>query len=156
MDDALVEPLLQALQQGDEAVRAEATETLWQMWFQQKGIYGARLLMQSQELLHQGQLEDAEKLLSAIIQDQPDFAEAWNRRAVLYYSQQEFWKAIADCQATVERIPYHFGALHGLGLCHLALGNYTAAIEAFQKALQVQPHALINQRLVLECMAKLS
>ena len=156
MDDAQVQLLLDALKDSDEAVRTEATETLWQLWFQQKGVYGARLLIQSQELLQQSKIEDAENLLSSLILDQPDFAEAWNRRAVLYYSQSKYWEAIADCQATVELIPYHFGALHGLGLCHIALGKYTAAIQAFQKASAVQPHALINQRLILECTAKLS
>ncbi|MEO0534647.1 MAG: tetratricopeptide repeat protein [Cyanobacteria bacterium P01_A01_bin.123] len=156
MDDALIQSLLEALQDSDETIRTEATETLWQLWFQQKGIYGARLLIQSQELLQKGCIEDAEALLSKLIRDQPDFAEAWNRRAVLHYSQRNYWRAIADCQAVIERIPYHFGALHGLGLCHAALGNYTAAIQAFQKALTVQPHALVNQRLILECTAKLT
>ncbi|MGQ9869467.1 tetratricopeptide repeat protein [Leptodesmis sp.] len=50
----------------------------------------------------------------------------------------------------------HFGALHGLGLCHMALGNYKAAIQAFQQALAVQPYSLENQRLILECTFSLS
>jgi Flp pilus assembly protein TadD len=51
--------------------------------------------------------------------------------------------------------PVHFGALHGLGLCHAALGNYSAAIRAFRSALEIQPHAIENQRLILECTARL-
>jgi Flp pilus assembly protein TadD len=53
-------------------------------------------------------------------------------------------------------VPYHFGALHGLGLCHAALGNYLAAIQALRRALAVQPHATVNQRLILEYTTQLN
>lgn len=52
--------------------------------------------------------------------------------------------------------PFHFGALHSMGLCYVALEQYSAAIEAFRKALEIQPYALENQRLILECIAHLS
>ncbi|MEL6901566.1 MAG: tetratricopeptide repeat protein, partial [Cyanobacteria bacterium J06606_4] len=68
---------------------------------------------------------------------------------------QNYWQAIADCQKVIELIPYHFGALHGLGLSHRAVGNFTAAIQAFRQALAVQPYAIANQRLILECTAQL-
>jgi tetratricopeptide (TPR) repeat protein len=70
--------------------------------------------------------------------------------------QQRYWAAIADCNQVTELVPYHFGALHGLGLCHMQLGNHTAAIQAFRRALTVQPYATANQRLILECTAQLS
>ncbi|HEY9879154.1 MAG TPA: tetratricopeptide repeat protein [Leptolyngbyaceae cyanobacterium] len=156
MENPSISQLLEALKHSDEAVRQEATDELWRIWFQQKGIHGTRQLMKSQTLLEAGQVDEAEALLSEVIQDQPDFAEAWNRRAVLYFTQGRYWDAIADCQRVLDLIPYHFGALHGLGLCHAALNNYVAAIQAFRQALEVQPYSLINQRLILECTAKLS
>ncbi|NER85355.1 MAG: tetratricopeptide repeat protein, partial [Leptolyngbya sp. SIO1D8] len=79
----------------------------------------------------------------------------WNRRAILYYVQKRYWQAITDCDKVLELVPYHFGALHGLGLCHAALGNYLAAIQALRRALEVQPFASVNERLILECTAKL-
>jgi tetratricopeptide (TPR) repeat protein len=63
---------------------------------------------------------------------------------------------MADCQRVIELIPYHFGALHGLGLCYAALGQYPQAIQTFRQALTVQPYAITNQRLLLECTARLS
>ena len=137
-------------------MRDRATATLWQTWFHQKGVYGAQQLMNAQSLLDLGQLDQAEALLTTIVEAQPDFAEAWNRRAVLHFTQSNYWQAIADCQKVVELVPYHFGALHGLGLSHRAVGSYTAAIQAFRQALLVQPYALVNQRLILECTAQLA
>lgn len=150
-----VDPLLAALKEPDSAVRDRATSTLWHLWFHQKGAYGAQQLMEAETLVHSDQAVEADKLLSEIIAAQPDFAEAWNRRAVLRYMEADYWRVIADCQKTIQLVPYHFGALHGLGLCHSQLGNYTAAIQAFRGALDVQPYALANQRMILECTAKL-
>ena len=150
-----VDRLLADLKQPDASTRDRASSALWHLWFHQKGVYGAQQLMQAQALLEKGDKDQAEALLSAIIQAQPDFAEAWNRRAVLHYTQASYWQAIADCQKAIELVPHHFGALHGLGLCHCAQSNYIAAIQAFRQALEVQPYALANQRMILECTAKL-
>lgn len=155
MDQARVDRLLAELKQSDASSRDRASAALWHLWFHQKGVYGAQQLMNAQTLLEQGQVNQAEALLNSLIEAQPDFAEAWNRRAVLRFTQAVYWQAIADCQKVVELVPYHFGALHGLGLCHRAVGNYTAAIQSFRQALAVQPYALVNQRLILECTAQL-
>ena len=151
-----IESLLNDLKDPDENIRQVATEALWRRWYTQKGAYGAQILVRSQTLLEEGKTEAAESLLTETIEGMPDFAEAWNRRAVLYYLEQRYWQAIADCEKALKLVPYHFGALHGLGLCHAGLGNYVAAIQAFRQALQVQPYSTINERLILECTAKLS
>jgi tetratricopeptide (TPR) repeat protein len=156
MDDATIELLLEDLKNADESVRDRATGELWRIWFLQKGAYGLELLERTQIMLEAGQVLEAEALLSQIIADQPDFAEAWNRRAVLLYLKGQYRESLADCQQVVALVPFHFGALHGMGLCHAALGEYAVAIQAFRRALEVQPHALINQKLILECTAKLS
>jgi len=154
--DARTQRLLRSLQDPEEAVREQATAELWHDWFHQKGKPLAQELFQTQSLLESGQSQAVEEILNRMIDEHPDFAEAWNRRAVLFYMQRKYRKSIANCEAVVARIPYHFGALHGLGLCQAAIGDYSAAIQAFRHALEVQPFSLTNQRLILECTARLS
>lgn len=156
MQDSSINLLLEDLKNSDEKVRQQATEELWRRWFYQKGAYGWEVLQESQVLLMAGKTTEAEKLLTELIKDQPDFVEAWNRRAVFYYVIGDYEKSLDDCQIVVKLNPIHFGALHGMGLCHAALENYTDAIQAFRKALSIQPYALENQRLILECTARLS
>jgi tetratricopeptide (TPR) repeat protein len=156
MDQALINRLLEDLKNPDEAVRDRATEELWRIWFEQKGVIGLEVLRRAQVLLDAGEFVQAETVLTDLVTVQPDFAEAWNRRAVLYYTQEQYRKSLADCQEVIRLNPVHFGALHGLGICHAALGEYRAAIQAFQRALEIQPYALINQMLMLECTARLS
>ena len=156
MDQALIDRLLENLKNPDEAVRDRATEELWRIWFEQKGVIGLEVLRRAQVLLDAGEFVQAETVLTDLVTVQPDFAEAWNRRAVLYYTQERYRKSLTDCQEVIRLNPVHFGALHGLGICHAALGEYRAAIQAFQRALEIQPYALINQMLMLECTARLS
>lgn len=156
MDQSSIDSLLEDLKNPDETVRNQATEELWRIWFEQKGLYGLELLRRSQALFDTGEIAQAEAVLTQVIQDQPDFVEAWNRRAVLYYTVGQYRKAMEDCQIVVALNPIHFGAWHGLGLCHIALGEYAAAIQAFRKALEIQPYAAVNQRLILECTLRLS
>lgn len=156
MNRPSINSLLEDLKNPDENIRYQATAQLWHIWFHQKGVYGMEQLERSQVMLQLGETTQAEALLTELIRDQPDFAEAWNRRAILYYTLGQYEKSRDDCQEVIKLNPVHFGALHGLGLCHAALGDYTAAIQEFRRALEIQPYALVNQKLILECTARLS
>lgn len=156
MTQPSIDSLLEDLKNPDENIRNQATKELWRIWFHQKGRYGIELIERSQIMFEQGDMTQAEALLTELIKDQPDFAEAWNRRAVLYYTLGEYEKSKDDCEQVIKLNPVHFGALYGLGLCHAALGHYRAAIQAFQKALEIQPYALVIQKLILECTTRLS
>jgi len=151
-----IESLLTDLRNTDKNIRHRATVALWRLWFHQKGSYGMELLQEAQSLMESEKNKESESLLTSLSEDQPDFAEAWNRRAILYYSQGKYQKSLEDCQMVVSLNPYHFGAFHGLGLCHATLGSYGAAIGAFRQALELQPYALVNQRLILECTMNLT
>ncbi len=156
MDSLLINSLLEDLKNSDETVREQATRKLWRIWFQQKGMYGLEMIERSQKLMDGGKVAEAEKVLNELIKTQPDFAEAWNRRAFLYYTIGEYRRSLIDCQMVVELNPVHFGALHGMGLSHAALGEYHQAVKAFSRALEIQPYSLVNQKLILECMFRVS
>lgn len=155
MNHSDIGQLLESLKQENETLRDDATSKLWRLWFEQKGELGLEILKRAQSFMEAGDTVKAEEMLTQTIQSYPDFAEAWNRRAVLYYMQGNYRQSKQDCQQVVILNPYHFGAWHGLGLCEANLGHYNEAIRAFREALNIQPHALINQKLILECTALL-
>src|SRR6185312_9957665 len=79
------------------------------------------------------------KLLTAIVKIKPDYVEAWNRRATLYYTQKEYGRALADIREVLKREPRHFGALSGLGLILQDIGDDKQALEVYRRALAVYP-----------------
>jgi tetratricopeptide (TPR) repeat protein len=156
MNQELIDKLLIDLRNSEPQIRDRATSQLWRIWFWQKGKIPLDRIEESEQLLADGDATAARQILDDLIAALPDFAEAWNRRAILLFVTREYRQAIADCEIVVELNPAHFGAWHGLGLCHAALGEYSAAIRAFRRALEIQPHSIENQRSILECTAKLS
>jgi tetratricopeptide (TPR) repeat protein len=155
MNSVPLNALLHNLKNDEQIIREAATRELWQRWFEQKGLVGVQLLTRSRHLIETGETDQAELVLTQLTQTMPDFAEAWNQRAILYFLEHRYRKAIADCQQSIRLNPFHFGALHGMGLCHLNLQEYRQAAQAFRQSLDLQPHSVENQRMLLECMAHL-
>ena len=81
-------------------------------------------------------LERARDIFTEVTKMKPDFAEGWNKRATINYLLRDLRASIEDCRRTLELNPSHFGALSGLGLCHLALFEFAQADEAFARALR--------------------
>ncbi len=82
----------------------------------------------------------AVKLLDAVIELKPDYVEAWNRRATVYYLEKDYGHALADIHEVLAREPRHFGALAGLGVILQELGDDKHALDAYRRALAINPH----------------
>lgn len=148
--------LYQHLHSPDPHKREDATSRLWQMYFGAAGPEAEIRLLQAEQTMESGMYDTAENWLNDLILDFPGFAEAWNRRATLYYLVKNYASSIADCEATIRLEPNHFGAWHGMGLNYLALGKYIEAARAFRRALEIQPFAEANQTLLAQCLTKLN
>jgi tetratricopeptide (TPR) repeat protein len=85
-------------------------------------------------------MDVALKLLDSLVKLRPDYVEAWNRRATIYYLRNDYLHSIQDIQQVLAREPRHFGALAGLGMIMQDIGDDKRALEAFRKALAVNPY----------------
>ncbi len=84
-------------------------------------------------------LDLAIRLLNTIIEIRPQYTEAWNRRATLYFLKKDYGNSLADIRQVLAREPRHFGALAGLGTIMEEFGEEKQALEAFRKAQAVHP-----------------
>jgi tetratricopeptide (TPR) repeat protein len=139
--DAMTEEEALAMLRGDDpASVARAEAELWTMWCR-SGVEDIDALLQNGvQAMEQNDLGEAERCFAGMIARAPWFAEGWNKRATVRYLAGNFDGAVADCRETLQRKPYHFGALSGQGLCHMALGQYHAAADMFRRTLGVHPH----------------
>jgi tetratricopeptide (TPR) repeat protein len=92
------------------------------------------------EQMQAGRHAEAIAVFSRVISGKPDFAEAWNKRATVYYLAGEHRKSLADCEEVLKRNPRHFGALSGAGMVNIALEQYEEAQRWFRRALEVNPN----------------
>jgi len=79
------------------------------------------------------------RLLDAVIEIKPDYTEAWNRRATVYFMKKDYADSLSDLFKVLAREPRHFGALSGLGLIMQDIGDEKRALDAYSKALAVYP-----------------
>lgn len=129
-----------ALRDPDPVVRNLASNALWSIWFRADTPENNATLQQVSDLLNRGRAGDAQDLATRLIARAPDFAEAYNQRAIAHFAQDHFADSAADCKRALERNPYHIGALSGLGQCQLRLGDRKAALKTFRQALKLQPY----------------
>jgi tetratricopeptide (TPR) repeat protein len=124
----------------DETSAKHVEARIWAIWMQTPSDTAALLMVRAKAAMDAQQLDVALKLLDATIKLRPDYVEAWNRRATLYYVKNDFARSLADIQQVLVREPRHFGALAGLGMIMQDLGDDKRALDAFRKALAINPH----------------
>jgi tetratricopeptide (TPR) repeat protein len=133
--------LFGALKAAPDEVSAKHVEArIWAIWLQTPSDTAALLMARAKAAMDNKKLDVALKLLDAVVKLRPDYTEAWNRRATIYYLQNDYGRSLADIQQVLIREPRHFAALAGLGMIMQDLGDDKRALDAFRQALAINPH----------------
>ncbi len=138
MADAPV--LLGALSDGDEVVRVLAEHSVWKVWSRSGDADADGLLQIGIEQMSHGDGPAAVETFTKVIERKPDFAEAWNKRATVYFLMGENEKSLHDCDEVLKRNPVHFGVLAGYGQIYLRLDEPERALAYFRRALRINPN----------------
>jgi len=140
--------LIGALSDADEVVRTLAEHSVWQVWGRSGDAEADGLLQVGIEEMNRGDGPAAVETFTKAIQRKPDFAEAWNKRATVYFLMGEPEKSLKDCDEVMKRNPAHFGALAGYGQIYLQLDQPERALVYFRRALQVNPNMRGVQQII--------
>jgi tetratricopeptide (TPR) repeat protein len=133
---------------------ADAAQGLWLLWSRSGDAALDRLMAHGVDEMQAARYQQAIATFSEVIKKKPEFAEAWNKRATVYFLAGEHRKSIADCQEVLKRNPRHFGALSGMGQIHLQLDEPGAALVWFRRALEVNPN-LLGVEMNIEALERL-
>lgn len=119
---------------------------IWASWME-SGSDAADLVMErAVQAQAFGDLDHARDLYDRVIAIQPDYAEAWNRRATVFLTHENYPEALRDVNEALRLEPRHFGAWGGLGAVLERLGSKEEALGAYQKALEIYPLFPLAQR----------
>jgi len=136
-----LDTLFAALKIAPDAESAKAIEDrIWAVWMISNSDTCDLLMSRAKAAADDKDYNLAIKLLDAVIALKPDYVEAWNRRATIYYLMKDYGRSVADIHEVLVREPRHFGALSGLGLILQEIGDDKHALQAYRKALAIDPH----------------
>src|SRR5258708_20159535 len=123
----------------DEASAKHVEARIWATWMQTPSDTAALLMLRAKAAMDAQQMDVALKLLDAVVKLRPDYVEAWNRRATLFYLNNDYAHSLAHIRQVLVREPRHFGALAGLGMIMQDIGDAKRALEPFRKAVGINP-----------------
>lgn len=136
-----IEFLFGALKVAPDADAAKAIEQrIWALWTVSNSDTANLMMTRVKVAIDAKDLDLAIKLLTSIVEIKPDYVEAWNRRATIYYMRKDYDRSMADIRQVLAREPRHFGALAGLGLILQDVGDDKRALEVYRRALAVHPY----------------
>jgi len=140
-DDPRLGELFDKLQSVSEPHGVKLLEAaIWAVWMQSGSDTIDLLLRRGTQAMGEGDYATALQLFTSIVELDPKFAEGWNKRATLFYLMGALDRSSADVSKTLALEPRHFGALSGLGMIEMQRGREKEALDAFEKALKVNPH----------------
>ena len=115
-------------------------QKIWKLWSQHPTNQNLTIkLEEGSEFVRNQKLSKAIEIFSEVIKSDPEWAEAWNKRATVLYMLGDYQGSQDDIDKVLTLEKRHFGALAGQGLVNIKLENYEKAIESYKKAQEIYP-----------------
>lgn len=124
----------------DLAAAGPIADSIWRIWLEHPDDATQEALLLGAAYMNRGDARQAERAFNEAIERDPEFAEAWNKRATLRYLMGDLDGSVADCAQVLKLEPRHFGALAGLGMIHMAVEDWKGAVRWYEAALAANPH----------------
>jgi tetratricopeptide (TPR) repeat protein len=137
---AEIDKLFGELHKGSSTNPRATIEKIWALWSRNDSAMAEILLTQSGKAMREGVFETSEQMMKELLGSYPDYTEALNQRAMLYYNMKRYDDALVDVEAVLAEEPRHFGALSGLAAIYQAKGDVGKAAAALRDAIAVNPY----------------
>ena len=138
--DKQLDVLFDQLKSNNSNLINETEQKIWKIWSTHpKDQFLTLKLAEGSKLVVNNELSKAIIIFTEVINKDPSWAEAWNKRATVLYMIGNYQESQNDINKVLNLEKRHFGALAGQGLVNIQLKNYEKAIESYEKAQEIYP-----------------
>lgn len=137
--DVQLDSLFGELRGSDAANAPAVASKIWDVWARPSSATAEVLLQEASTAMAASDYDTAQVVLTKLIAAYPDFAEAYNRRATLFFVTGKYDESLKDIDKVLELEPRHFGALAGRGMIYQKQQKWSQALAAFEEALKINP-----------------
>jgi tetratricopeptide (TPR) repeat protein len=153
--DVELNKLFLELKKNTPSLSSTIAQQIWLLWSTHPTNQKlTSILDEGSRLVQDQQLNRAIDVFTEAIELDPTWAEAWNKRATVFYMVGEFQKSQDDIDKVLELEERHFGALAGQGMVNIKLKNYDKAKRSYQKAQEIYP-AMKSSKVMIEQIEEL-
>jgi len=138
-EELLAELLTQLAKAQDAAQAGSISEAIQSLWMQSGSDTIGVLMGRSAKAISDQKNALALKLLDAVVELAPDYAEGWNRRAYVFFLDNDYENAVEDLRRALALEPNHFKALEGLARILRETGQKKASLKAYRELLKINP-----------------
>ena len=137
----ILDELFSKLSKINNAKTAQILEKkIWSVWNEHPNdIMLTEKLKFGTELMQYQSYDYALKVFDNILATDPEWSEAWNKRATVFFLMNQYAKSLSDIEKVLNIESRHFGALSGQARIYLKLKDYEKAIISLEKALKFHP-----------------
>lgn len=123
----------------DEESAKTIEDRIWAQWLASGSDTVNLLMNRAKTAVESNDLDLAIRLLDAVTEIRPQYVEAWNRRATVFFLKKDYTSALVDLRKVLALEPRHFGALAGLGMILQDMGDEKHALDVYRRAAEVYP-----------------
>ena len=153
--DIELDKLFLELKKDIPSLSSRIAQQIWMLWSTHPTDQKlTSLLDEGSRLVQDQQYNRAIDVFTEAIELDPTWAEAWNKRATVFYMVGEFQKSQEDIDKVLGLEERHFGALAGQGMVNIQLKNYDKAKRSYQKAQEIYP-AMKSSKVMIEQIEEL-
>lgn len=118
----------------------EIENKIWKLWTTHPSEESlTKLLAKGSEYMSQNQLTSAHNVFSKVIELDPKWPEAWNKRATVLFLMKEYDLSLIDIEKTLDLEPRHFGALSGRAQIYIDKAEYQKALDNLIQTREIYP-----------------
>ena len=138
--DVQLNKLFDELKINNVSLSFKIEQKIWEIWSTHPNNQKlTKKLAEGSNFVRNKQLSKAINIFTKVIDQDPSWAEAWNKRATVFYMIGDYKNSQKDIDKVLKLENRHFGALAGQGLVNIKLENYEKAIESYKKAKEIYP-----------------
>ena len=153
--DTQLSRLFNELKMNNNTFAQIAEKKIWDIWSTHPTDNKLTIrLAEGSKLVKNKKFLKALEIFTDVINEDPSWAEAWNKRATVLYIIGDYQSSQDDIDKVLNLEERHFGALAGQGLVNIELENYEKAIESYQKAQEIYP-AMQSPQIMIDKINKL-
>ena len=143
--------LYQQLANAQDKQNAEfISATIQRLWLKSGSETVDILMSRAVHMVQEKELDLALEILDAVVEIAPKYTEGWNQRATVHFLKRDYEDSLGDLRRVLAIEPRHYRAVNGLGLILQELGEKSAALKAYRRALQLNPFLSETKRSIKE------